>query len=380
MNAMSAAAKKKRGDQKRFDSTPDAMPIDASTEPHQYRSAVPMPEEPIKPTHRSGLFYLLSTVLILGSLGLLFWGIQWMRAGDRSHQRLTSVPIPDSYVPDRVMGYMTQLCDFGPRPSGSPAMKRQQEFLQEFFESHGATVTYQTLEIRHPEDGSPVPMANLVASWGRDRPKRFVFCAHYDTRPYPDQDQRRPKGTFIGANDGASGTAALMELSHQLDSLPLSIGVDIVLFDGEEFVWKQGRDDYFIGSTYFAESYKSNPPPVPYQSGVLLDMIGDRELKIYYEQNSFRYARDVAKGIWKTAKELGVEAFVPRIRHTIQDDHLPLNKIAGIPTVDLIDFDYPRPGIGAPSYWHTEQDIPANCSGQSMAAVVWVIHQWLLSQ
>jgi hypothetical protein len=75
-----------------------------------------------------------------------------------------------------------------------------------------------------------------------------------------------------------------------------------------------------------------------------------------------------------------VRAFVARPRHNIDDDHIPLNEIARIPTVDLIDFDYPRPGFGAPSYWHTEQDIPANCSGDSLAAVVWVVHQWLLKQ
>ena len=154
----------------------------------------------------------------------------------------------------------------------------------------------------------------------------------------------------------------------------------MVLFDGEEFILRQGRDEYFLGSKFFAKKYKSEPPQIGYRAGVLLDMIGDRELKIYYERNSMRYARDIAKEIWATAARLGVRAFVPRGRHTVDDDHIPLNQIAGIPTVDLIDFDYPRPGIGAPSYWHTEQDVPENCSGQSLAAVVWVVHEWLKSQ
>nr|WP_246146844.1 M28 family peptidase [Rubripirellula lacrimiformis] len=291
-----------------------------------------------------------------------------------------SVPIPAQYDPDRAMGYLQKLCDFGPRPSGSEAMKSQQDYLQSFFADRGATVSMQTFDIRHPETGSDVTMANVIASWGIDRPKRFLFCAHYDTRPFPDQDRRNRRGVFIGANDGASGTAALMELSHQFDRLPADIGVDIVLFDGEEFVFQQGRDDYFLGSTFFAQKYKAAPPSVPYQSGILLDMVGDRELKIFYEANSLRYARDVAKSVWRVADQLGVDAFVPRSRHEIQDDHLPLNQIAGIPTIDLIDFDYPRPGIGAPSYWHTEQDIPANCSGDSLAAVTWVVHQWLIQQ
>jgi hypothetical protein len=333
-----------------------------------------------KPAKKSSLFVLTATILILGGAGLIGYLGGWFHSGGPANHPPTTVPIPSQYDPDRVMSYLVRLCEFGPRPSGSPAMKAQQEYLESFFTERGAVVSFQRLEIRHPEDGSAVPIANLIASWGSDRPKRFLMCAHYDTRPYPDQDRHNPRGTFIGANDGASGTAALMELSHQFASLPDDVGIDIVLFDGEEFVWKQGRDDYFIGSNYFAENYKANPPAISYQSGVLLDMIGDRELRIYYEQNSIRYAREVTRSVWRTAKNLGVQAFVPRARHTISDDHIPLNQIAKIPTTDLIDFDYPRPGIGAPSYWHTENDVPANCSGESMAAVVWVVHQWILSQ
>lgn len=288
--------------------------------------------------------------------------------------------IPAQYNADRAMGYMTQLCDLGPRPSGTPAMEKQQQMLKQLFAAQGASVSMQTFEIRHPEDGSAVPMANLIASWYPERAKRFLLCAHYDTRPYPDQDPKNRRGRFVGANDGASGTAALLELGHHLSDLPADVGVDVVLFDGEEFVWQQGRDKYFLGSTFFAEKYKVAPPSVPYQSGILLDMVADRELKIYYETNSLRYARDVCKSIFKTASKLGVRAFVARTRHTIEDDHIPLNEIAKIPTVDLIDFDYPRPGIGAPSYWHTEQDVPENCSGESMAAVVWVVHEWLKQQ
>ncbi|NND96949.1 MAG: M28 family peptidase [Pirellulaceae bacterium] len=288
--------------------------------------------------------------------------------------------IPAAYDADRAYGYLTQLCDIGPRPSGSAGMKQQQELLQTFFRDQGAEVTFQTFEIRHPEDGSNVPMANLIASWRPKAPKRFLVCAHYDTRPYPDQDPHNRRGRFIGANDGASGTAGLMELAHQMSDMPDDVGVDLVAFDGEEFVWQQGRDDYFLGSTFFAEKYVAQPPAVPYQAGILLDMIGDRELKIYYEMNSMKYAPKVAASIWQTARKLGVRAFVSRTRHKIEDDHIPLNEIARIPTVDLIDFDFPRPGIGAPSYWHTEQDVPENCSGESIAAVVWVVHQWLKNQ
>lgn len=328
----------------------------------------------------SGWHWVFGFVLSLGILLIvLVWSGVFDR-GPRGNDSPTLRGIPSDYDSDRAMRYLVQLCDLGPRPSGSPAMTRQQQMLQEFFTQRGATVTMQRFEIRHPEDGSPVPMANLIATWHPTRAKRFLLCAHYDTRPFPDRDRTNRRGTFIGANDGGSGTAALMELANQLADLPPDVGVDMVLFDGEEFVWEQGRDDYFLGSKFFAEKYLATPPAVPYRCGILLDMVGDRELKIYYEENSLKYARDVAKSIWKTAGRLGVRAFVPRSRHKIDDDHIPLNQVAKIPTVDLIDFDYPRPGIGAPSYWHTEQDTAENCSGESLAAVVWVVHEWLKSQ
>ncbi|TWT82605.1 Peptidase family M28 [Planctomycetes bacterium CA13] len=328
--------------------------------------------------------WLYGIILFFGLLIAMFViaiALGWFDRGGGAQIESPAIgSIPSRYDGDRAMGYLVDLCDIGPRPSGSTGMQKQQEMLTRFFRDRGAEVSLQTFQIRHPEDGSDVELANLVASWNADQSKRFLFCAHYDTRPYPDQDRRNPRGRFVGANDGASGTAALMELANQFTELPSDIGVDIVMLDGEEFVFDQGRDDYFLGSTFFAKKYAAEPPPNPYQAGILLDMIGDKELKIYYETNSLKYARGVAVSLWKVAAKLRVRAFVSRPRHTIQDDHLPLNEIAKIPTVDLIDFDYPRPGFGAPSYWHTEHDIPENCSGESLAAVVWVVHQWLLSQ
>ena len=326
------------------------------------------------------LIYLIAFFLVLVGVLVIAAAKGVFHRGPSGPTSPTVSAIPAQYNSDRVMGYLQAICNIGTRISGSPGMTRQQKMLEEFFVQRGANVSFQTFDIRHPQDGSDVSLGNLVASWHPNRPKRFLICAHYDTRPFPDRDPRNKRGVFVGANDGGSGTAGLMELANQLGDLPADVGVDLVAFDGEEFVFEQGRDDYFLGSTFFAEKYKSSPPAVPYKAGVLLDMIGDRELSIYYELNSLRFAKPVANEIWKTARKLRVRAFIPRGRHKIDDDHIPLNEIAKIPTVDLIDFDYPRPGFGAPSYWHTEQDIPENCSGQSIAAVVWVVHEWLKQQ
>ncbi len=108
-------------------------------------------------------------------------------------------------------------------------------------------------------------------------------------------------------------------------------------------------------------------------------MIGDKNLSLNYEENSMKYAREVTKGIWKVAADLKVKEFVPRILHNVRDDHLPLNEIAGIPTCDIIDLDYPG-GRRSVNFWHTEQDTPDKCSGDSICKVARVITEWLKLQ
>jgi len=335
-----------------------------------------------RPERRKATFSRLSSVAAFVAVCAIAIAAAW-QIGSRSTQpglTQSQLVIPAPYDADRAFSYLKQICDLGPRPSATPAMQRQQQMLSDFFEKRGAKVELQTFKVRHPETGQSVELGNLIARWNPSRPKRFLLCAHYDTRPFPDRDPVNPKGRFVGANDGGSGVAALMELANHIHSLPADVGVDIVFFDGEELVYREGRDNYFLGSEHFAREYVANPPAVPYSAGILLDMVGDKELTIYYERNSWNYARELSKSVFKKAKELNVEAFIPRIRHEIRDDHLPLNQIAKIPTIDLIDFDYPRPGIGAPRYWHTTQDVPENCSGHSLATVVYVVHQWLMSQ
>jgi|TARA_B100000809_G_C15108146_1_gene519519 glutaminyl-peptide cyclotransferase len=273
---------------------------------------------------------------------------------------------------------LKDICAIGRRVSGSQGMAAQQKLLGDHFRAIGGDVRLQTFRVRHPEDGSPVEMANMIVQWYPQRLQRILLCAHYDTRPFPDRDRQRPRGLFLGANDGASGAALLAEMAHHMPLLESNYGVDFVLFDGEEFVFDDKRDSYFLGSEFFARDYVANPPSYRYQWGVLVDMIGDAELQLYHEVNSVNWpdVRELVFDIWKTADRLGVKEFIPRKRHTVRDDHLALRNIAGIPSCDIIDFDYPRPGARR-SYWHTEQDVPENCSAASLAKVGWVLVEWL---
>jgi Zn-dependent M28 family amino/carboxypeptidase len=259
-------------------------------------------------------------------------------------------------------------------------MARQQRMLSEHFRGLGGSVERQEFRVRDPRDGRPVTMANLIVSWHPERRERILLCAHYDTRPWPDRDPdpRQRRGVFLGANDGASGVAVLAELARHMPELDIRYGVDFALFDGEEFVFDDQRDRYFLGSGYFARQYVAQPPPHRYRWGVLLDMVGDAQLEIYQEGFSVGWAdtRPLVRDIWATAARLGVREFMARPKHYLRDDHLLLHDIAGIPTCNIIDFDYIRPGTRQ-SYWHTTADTPDKCSALALAKVGWVVLEWL---
>jgi glutaminyl-peptide cyclotransferase len=282
----------------------------------------------------------------------------------------------------RAYRYLQQICDLGPRISGSPAMEQQQQLLEKQFKQFGGEVTLQKFEAKNPLGGANVPMANMIVRWHPERKDRILLCTHYDTRPLPDRDPdpaQRKQGIFLGANDGGSGTAIFMELAHLMPDLKSNYGVDFVLFDGEELVYSD-NDPYFVGSTYFAKEYAANPPSNKYRWGVLLDMVGDADLDIYEEPISVSWqdTKPLVDQIWATAGKLGVDEFIPRtrrgVRHSelefaVRDDHLPLHNIAKIPTCDIIDFDYPA--------WHTTEDTPRRCAPSSLAKVGYVIYEWM---
>ena len=277
----------------------------------------------------------------------------------------------------RAMAYLKEICELGPRVSGSPGMVAQRKRLVEHFRNAQGLVRGQAFRLEDRRSGKPVHMENLIVEWHPNRSKRILLGVHYDTRPFPDRDPKDPKGIFLGANDGASGVAVLMELSQFMKMIPEPLGVDFVCFDAEEYVFGP-RDPYCLGSTYFARTYVADRIADKnlheYQAGVILDMVGDKDLQIWQEQQSVMWpdTQPVVQEIWSMASRLGVREFIPRPKYTVQDDHVPLRMIAKIPTCDVIDFDYPA--------WHTTADIPSNCSADSLESVGEVILSWLRGQ
>ncbi|MGF1582743.1 MAG: M28 family peptidase [Gemmataceae bacterium] len=272
----------------------------------------------------------------------------------------------------RVMKYLKSICDIGPRMSGTPGMVKQQELLQNHFQTLGASVGFQKFRVRQRSRKKKIEMANMIVSWHPKRRRRIIICAHYDTRPIADQekDPRDWRKPFVSANDGGSGVALMMELGHHMRKLKLQVGVDFVFFDGEEYIFNPKSDKYFLGSQAFAKTWRDlKPAQKPdYIGAILLDMVGGKNAKFPAEGYSYYRAKQLTVNIWNIARQQGCKAFQQTVGDHVRDDHLALLNV-GIPAIDIIDFSYP--------HWHKLSDTPANCSPEGMDQVARVLTVWM---
>jgi hypothetical protein len=254
---------------------------------------------------------------------------------------------------------------FGPRPPGTPAHTKLKEYLAAEMRKHTDEVILQ----EWTDPAIRLPLTNVIAKFpGRSAGPSVLLCAHWDTRPTADYDPSPANWAkpIPGANDGASGTAVLLELARVLKQNPPPVPVWLVFFDGEDY--GPGTDRMFLGSRYFAQNQPDGTP----RKGVLLDMIGDADLSVPKEQFSVRRAPTVVAEVWTAAERAGHEAYFPdRDGGAIQDDHLPLLD-AGILCIDLIDFTY------AP--WHTLADTADKCSPRSLKVIGETMVAWIYAQ
>ena len=278
---------------------------------------------------------------------------------------------------DRAFDYLQKQCQLGPRNPGSEGHEKARNYLLDILKSYTNLVKEENFSFS-AKGGSTAPSGqagridslkrkefnstNIIASFYPEETKRVLLCAHWDSRPFADQekDSSLHSQAILGANDGASGVAVLLEIASIISKKKPKWGVDVVLFDAEDYGSEQSGIDYCLGSKYFAKNLGEYRPFF----AILLDMVGDKDLAIYKEGYSQLYAERVNNLIWKTAFELKIENFKDSVKHFIVDDHLSLIS-AGIPCADLIDFDYP--------YWHTLSDTPDKCSPRNLEKVGKVI-------
>ncbi len=329
--------------------------------------------------------WALGAALVTVGVGGPFW---WLTRSEPENGQLPVVEDPTcaddkdkvaevKFDSERSLKYLKQLCDIGPRISATDGMKKQQELIEKHFKALGATVTRQEFKAKQRSVKNQTDFVNLIISWHPDKAKRVLLCTHYDTRPMADQEAN-PKNwnkPFVSANDGTSGVAFLMELGHHMKDLKCEYGVDFILFDGEEFVFETDRlggngDRYFIGSEYFAEDYKKTKDKrkFKYEAGILFDLFAGKGAELKVELHSWDLARPLVDQVWGVAKAVGAKSFKYERGHEVQDDHLALNAV-GIPTIDVIDFDYP--------HWHKLTDTADKVSGDQLSEVSKVITTWL---
>ena len=255
-------------------------------------------------------------------------------------------------------------CSFGARNPGSEGHERFSEYLESYLLSLSPNVIVQEFSYLEHLTETQREGKNLIAQFNLESNERLLLGAHWDTRSLSDEDPDEEKKSLpvLGANDGASGTAVLMELASIFSQNTPPIGIDLVFFDAEDVGINGKPYTFAMGSEYFSKNLPIEKP----KSAIIIDMIGDKYLKIPIERFSYRINPEMVKEIWSLANELDLNAFEYKVGYEIYDDHVPLWENAQIPAIDIIDFDYPNLFY---NHWHTQNDTPENCSPQSLQQV-----------
>jgi hypothetical protein len=286
-------------------------------------------------------------------IGLLFFAFGFLGACDRAQTQTEAhshKKIWEEFSGEKALVHVQAMVDFGPRPPGTEAIEKTRKYLKDQVEGFGWKVAPQAFVHQTPR--GKVEFVNLVANFSvKDDVPFFLVCSHYDTKTF---DTVR----FVGANDAGSSTGVLVELARVLSLRPdLAKKVTLVFFDGEEAYEAFSETDGLYGSRHFADQLAAQGKTKQYRGGMLFDMVGDRSLNITLPPDS---PPEMARDVFAAAEALNLRKYFTYFDRDILDDHTPLNTV-GIPTIDLIDFDYPP--------WHTADDTIDKLSAESLRTV-----------
>jgi glutaminyl-peptide cyclotransferase len=300
-------------------------------------------------------------LISLGVVAGLTFSCGGKKTATENEKPARTVVVP-AFNSDSAFYFAEKQVGFGPRIPNTSAHKQTGDYFVSKLKQYGATVIEQEFEAT-TFDGKKVFLRNIIASYAPERQKRILLAAHWDTRPFSDKDPQKPNAPYDGANDGASGVAVLLEIARAIKggALP-DVGIDIILFDGEDWGerWDEsgkvppsmGLDTWWcLGSQYWSK-HKHKANYTAYY-GILLDMVGAKGSHFFKEGASMQYAPRIVEKVWNTASRLGQSSlFVNQIEAAITDDHVYINEIAKIPTIDIVHFD---PVVGYFGDYHHKQ-------------------------
>ncbi len=297
---------------------------------------------------------------------------------------VTKVQVP-GFSADSAYRFIEKQLEFGPRVPNTEAHVGCAKWMEDKFRSYGADVIVQNARLE-AFNGTKLNSFNIIAQFQPEKANRILLMAHWDSRPYADHDPdpENYNSPIPGANDGASGVGVLLEIARHLDKNPTSLGIDIILFDSEDYgvpdhlnvEWQ--ADSWCLGSQYWA----NNPHKPNYYAryGILLDMVGAKDATFTQEEVSVYYARSVVDNVWKTAKNLGYVAYFSFDKtDQIIDDHRYINEIIGIPSIDIIQHDFTTESNFG-SFWHTHKDDISVIDKSTLMAVGHTVMQVIYSE
>ena len=255
---------------------------------------------------------------------------------------------PRGFDSNNAWEHLRQLVALGPRPAGSPAIDQSRKYIKDQLAAAGVAVTEQAWDDQTPT--GPVHMVNLIATIPGTSRNRLVIGGHYDTKLFREF-------RFVGANDGGSSAAFLIEIARVLKARRNPLTIELLFLDGEEAVVEWAGNDHTYGSRHYVSEAKRTGTLASLKAFILVDMIGDRDLQIKRDLNSTPWLTDI---VWAAAAKQQLTTYFRPERTQIEDDHLPFVE-AGVPSVDIIDLDYPP--------WHTAADTLDAVGARSLQVV-----------
>ena len=273
---------------------------------------------------------------------------------------------------DSAYAFVEKQVSFGPRVISSKSWRNCAIWLEKKLKTYTPNVIVQEASIT-TYDGKNHTLKNIIASFLPEKNNRIALFAHWDSRHIADHDTENQSSPILGANDGGSGVGVLIELARKFSKQNPNIGVDIILFDAEDYGQPENssyplmQDSWCLGSQYWSK----NPHKANYYAryGILLDMVGAKDATFRHEQISFYYGSNILQKVWRKANRLGFgKYFVFENAPQIVDDHLYVNQITGIPTIDIIEYDAATES-NFNKHWHTHRDDMNNIDKETLNAV-----------